>query len=79
MSDLLKFYTDNNFKVNKIKNEDDDDKSNPNNPNNNPNNSKKDIYEEDEDEPDIIPEYTTFVKEEEPYNKEPSISGIIIS
>ena len=73
MSDLLNFYVDNNFKNNKPSNEGDSDKIDPNNPNNK---VDKDIYEEDDDdEPDIIPEYTTFVKEEEPYNKEPSISG----
>jgi len=72
MSDLLNFYVDNNFKKNKPSN-DDSDKNDPNNPNNK---VEKDVYEEDDDdEPDIIPEYTTFVKEEEPYSKEPSISG----
>lgn len=76
MADLLKFYTDNNFKVNKIKNEDEEDKNNPNNPSNSLKISTKDIYEDDEDEQVDIPEYNTFVKEEEPYNKEPSISGI---
>lgn len=71
-SDLFNFYQNNDFKQNKI-NVDDNGKNDPNNPNNR---IERDIYEEDnDDEPDVIPEYTTFVKEEQPYNKEPSISG----